>query len=83
MRASSMTGSKRPLVKSSTSLVAPRRRSIAFGVKTTSGRRGRAYAWRRSRWKYDAGVDGRATVMLFSAHICRYRSMRALEWSGP
>ena len=34
MRASSMTGSNRPVVKSSTSLVAPRRRSIAFGVKT-------------------------------------------------
>jgi hypothetical protein len=37
-----MTGRKRPLVKSATSLVAPRRRSIDFGVKTMSGRRGRA-----------------------------------------
>ena len=55
MRSSSRTGSNRPCVKSSTGLVAPRRRSIAFGVKTMSGRRGRAYAWRRSRWKYDAG----------------------------
>ena len=36
------TGSNLPCVKSSTWLVAPRRRSMAFGVKTTSGRRGRA-----------------------------------------
>jgi hypothetical protein len=41
-RVSSSTASKRPVVKSSTGLVAPRRRSIAFGVNTTSGRRGRA-----------------------------------------
>ena len=50
-----MTVSNLPEVKSAISLVAPRRRSIDFGVKTISGRRGRAYAWRRSRWKYDAG----------------------------
>jgi hypothetical protein len=38
----SITGSKRPDVKSLISLVAPRSRSIAFGVNTMSGRRGRA-----------------------------------------
>ncbi len=78
-----MTGRKWPFVKSSGALTAALSRSIDFGVKTTSGRRGRAYACRRSRWKYDAGVLGIATVMLSSAHICRKRSMRAEEWSGP
>ena len=58
-------------MKSSTGEAAPLSRSIDFGVNTTSGRRGLACACRRSRWKYDAGVDGCATVMLFSAHICR------------
>ena len=53
-----MTGRKVPVVKSSGALLAALRRSIDFGVKTMSGRRGRAYAWRRSRWKYDAGVEG-------------------------
>ena len=42
LRSSSSTGSNRPVVNASTGLVAPRRRSIAFGVKTISGRRGRA-----------------------------------------
>ena len=38
---SSNTGSNLPEVKSSTWLVAPRRRNIALGVKTTRGLRGR------------------------------------------
>ncbi|CPU68117.1 Uncharacterised protein [Mycobacteroides abscessus] len=70
-------------MKSSTLDAAALRRSSCFGVKTMSGRRGRAYACRRSRWKYDAGVDGCATVMLSSAASWRKRSMRADEWSGP
>ncbi len=70
-------------MKASTGLVAWRRRSMAFGVKTTSGFCGRSHAWRRSRWNHDAGVEGRATIMLSSAQSCRYRSMRAEEWSGP
>ena len=70
-------------MKSATSDWAARSRSIDFGVKTMSGRRGRSYAWRRSRWKYDAGVVGAAAIMLSSAHSCKKRSMRADEWSGP
>ena len=66
-----MTVLKVPEVKSSTAEAAALSRSIDFGVKTTSGRRGLAYACRRSRWKYDAGVEGCATVMLSSAHSCR------------
>ena len=59
------------------------RRSSCLGVATISGRRGREYAWRRSRWKWLAGVEGWATIMFFSAHSVRKRSMRAEEWSGP
>ena len=44
--------------KSSTDDDAALRRSIDFGVNTTSGRRGVVYACRRSRWKCDAGVEG-------------------------
>jgi hypothetical protein len=68
---SGSTGSNVPLARSSTPLAAVFSRSIDLGVNTMSGRRGRAKAWRRSRWKYDAGVLGMATVMLSSAHICR------------
>src|SRR3954452_20733243 len=78
-----MTDRNPPEVKSSTGEDAALSRSIDLGVNTTSGRRGLAYAWRRNRWKCDAGVDGRATVMLFSAHICRQASIRPDEWSGP
>src|SRR6267154_1216562 len=39
--------------------------------------------WRRSRWKYCAGVVQLATRMLPSAPRARNRSSRALECSGP
>ena len=71
------------MVKSSTDDAAALRRSSCFGVKMISGLRGRLYAWRRSRWKCDADVVGLATIMFSSAHICRKRSIRAEEWSGP
>ncbi len=71
------------MVKSAVAEAAAFSRSIDFGVKTTSGRLSCECTCQRSRWKYDAGVDGTATVMLSWAHICRKRSMRAEEWSGP
>ena len=46
-----MTGCQRPLVKSVGIDVAPRRRSIDFGVKTTNGFCRPDSVWRRSRWK--------------------------------
>ncbi len=58
-------------------------RSIDLGVKTMRGRCSSEWTCHRNRWKNDAGVDGMATVMLSSAHICRKRSTRADEWSGP
>ena len=63
-------------------------RSRLLGVKTISGlrmprRSVPPYIWRRSRWKYCAGVVQLHTCMLFSAHSVRKRSMRALECSGP
>ena len=42
-------------------------RSIDFGVKTISGLRHLRIAWRRSRWKYCAAVDGCAIWMLSCA----------------
>ena len=59
------------------------RRSSDFGVITTSGRCLAIRAWRRSRWKYWAGVVGLATRMLPSAAARRKRSRRAEECSGP
>ena len=64
-------------------LVACGRRSSDFGVKITSGRCLAIRAWRRSRWKYCAGVVRFATRMLPSAASCRKRSRRAEECSGP
>ena len=58
-------------------------RSSDLGVITTSGLRLARRAWRRSRWKYWAGVEGYATCMLSSAASSRKRSRRALECSGP
>ena len=55
------------------------RRNIDFGVKTTIGRRFGFAAWKRSKWKYEAGVDGCATVIFFSAQSDKNRSMRADE----
>ena len=66
-----MTGRNVPEVKSSLADPAALRRSIDFGVNTTSGLWCGASACQRSRWKYDAGVEGMATVMLSCAHICR------------
>ena len=50
-------------------LVACGRRSSDFGVKITSGRCLVIRAWRRSRWKYCAGVVRFATRMLPSAAL--------------
>jgi hypothetical protein len=50
---------------------------------TISGRGFETSAWRRSRWKYWAGVVQLATRMFPSAADCRKRSSRALECSGP
>jgi hypothetical protein len=56
--ASSITGLNVPDDRSASDDVAAGRRSRDFGCMTTSGRRGRRDACRRSRWKYCAGVDG-------------------------
>ena len=74
-----MTGKKVPDVKSLIDDAAAFRRNIDFGVKTTIGRRFGFAAWKRSRWKYEAGVDGCATVIFFSAQSARNRSIRADE----
>jgi len=58
-------------------------RSSDLGVITTSGLRLARRAWRRSRWKYWAGVVTLAARMLPSAASVRKRSSRALECSGP
>ena len=81
--ASPMNGRNVPEVKSAGCEAASLRLSIDFGVNTTSGRWTSPSECLRSRWKYDAGVDGWATSMASSAHIWRNRSMRAEEWSGP
>ena len=78
-----MTVAKVPVVKSSTRDTHNRLRSRDFGVNTTSGFFFGDSAWRRSRWKWFAGVVGTATRMLSSAHSCRYRSSRPDVWSGP
>ena len=78
-----MNGRNVPSVKSSGCEAASLRLSIDFGVKTISGRCSSPSECRRSRWKYDAGVDGCATTNASSAAIVRNRSMRAEEWSGP
>ena len=51
--------------------------------KTTIGRALAIWAWRRSRWKYWAAVEGLAMRMLPSAASWMNRSIRALECSGP
>ena len=70
-------------MRSSSVEVARGRRSSPFGVKTTIGRAFWMCAWRRSRWKYCAAVDGLAIRMLPSAASWMKRSIRALECSGP
>ncbi len=57
--------------------------SIDFGVNTISGLWSSPSECCRSRWKYDAGVDGCATTNASSAAIVMNRSIRADEWSGP
>ena len=59
------------------------RLSIDFGVNTTIGWCSSPSECCRSRWKYDAGVDGWATTNASSAAIVSQRSIRADEWSGP
>ena len=59
------------------------RRSRLLGVNTTSGRISSCSAWRRSRWKYCAGVEQLATRMLPSAPSATKRSMRALRGLAP
>ena len=55
---------------------------MLLGVKTMRGLRQRRRAWRRSRWKYCAAVEGWQMFILPSAASCMKRSMRALECSG-
>jgi hypothetical protein len=50
-----------------------------LGVKTTIGLRVGFFACHLSRWKYEAGLDGWATVMFPSAHSAKKRSIRADE----
>ncbi len=71
------------MAKSSTREAARGARSRLFGVKITSGVRKLRRIWRRSRWKYCAGVVQFATWRLSSAQSWRKRSMRPLECSGP
>ena len=70
-------------MKSRVSEVDTLARSSDFGVNTTIGRVSRECTCQRSRWKYEAGVVGWATVMLSWAHRAMNLSMRAEEWSGP
>src|SRR5213078_1199487 len=58
-------------------------RNRLFGVNNTSGRSSAWRAWRRSKWKYCAGVVQLAIRIFPSAPSARKRSMRALECSGP
>ena len=78
-----MNGRNVPSVKSAGWDAASLRLSIDFGVNTTIGRCSSPRECWRSRWKYDAGVDGWATTNASSAHIVSQRSIRADEWSGP
>ena len=80
---SASTGCQVPEVKSSGIETASLLRSIDFGVATITGRCRSFSAWRRSRWKWLAGVDGCATTKASSAASSRNRSIRAEEWSGP
>ncbi len=61
----------------------PARPSRLLGVIRTSGLRNARCFWRRSAWKYWAGVVKLPTCMFFSAQSWRKRSRRALECSGP
>ena len=81
--ASAMNGRNVPEVKSPGWEAASLRLSIDFGVKTISGRCSSPSECWRSRWKYDAGVDGCATTNASSAAIVMNRSIRAEEWSAP
>ncbi len=80
---SAIKGRNDPSVKSGGCDAASLRLSIDLGVNTISGLCSSPSEWRRSRWKYDAGVEGCATTNASSAHIVRNRSIRAEEWSGP
>ncbi|PWC78650.1 hypothetical protein TSH64_31475 [Azospirillum sp. TSH64] len=58
-------------------------RSSDFGVNRTSGLRKLRRIWRRKTWNRLAGVVTLQICQLSSAHICRKRSGRADECSGP
>ena len=58
-------------------------RNSDFGDMTTRGLRKSQANWRRNKWKKFAGVEMLVTTMLRSAQLCRKRSKRALECSGP
>jgi hypothetical protein len=49
---------ERPPASSSTRLAAAGRRAATSAASARAGRRGSRFAWRRSRWKYCAGVAG-------------------------
>jgi hypothetical protein len=55
-------------MKSARGDVAALDRSRDLGVKMISGRMIRDDTCQRNRWKYEAGVEGMANVMLSSAH---------------
>src|SRR2546426_1080536 len=80
---SSSPGWKRPVVSPSSRDAACGRRNRLLGVNRTRGRSSAWRPWRRSRWKYCAGVVQFAMRRLPSAPSARKRSMRALECSGP
>ena len=82
-RGSSSTRWKRPRLNSATREVAAGERKRLFGVSTTNGARYTRRIWRRSTWKYWAGVVQFTTCRLSSAQVCKKRSTRALECSGP
>src|SRR3954467_2172135 len=74
---SPMNGRNVPEGKSAGWEAASLRFSIDLGVNTIRGRCCRPSECRRSRWKYDAGVDGCATTNASSAAIASPRSIRA------
>ena len=55
---------------------------LGLGLAVIAGAPG-TVADELERWREEAGVDGWATTNASSAAICRNRSMRAEEWSGP
>src|SRR2546425_1783533 len=76
---SGITVRKRKRVNSSIGDAASGCRNMLFGVKTTSGLRHGRSAWRRSKWKYCAAVEGWQTWMLRSEeHTSELQSLAYL-----